>query len=36
MYLSQKNWDAVADKEFNAMDKEAQEQWLDLRRRLGV
>jgi hypothetical protein len=31
-----KNWDIIADKEYRAMDKEAQEQWADLRHRLGV
>ena len=34
--MKQKNWDKVADKEFKAMDKDAQAQWADLRRRLGV
>jgi hypothetical protein len=31
-----KYWDQVADKEFKAMDKDAQAQWADLRHRLGV
>lgn len=34
--MSQKNWEKIADKEFKAMDKEAQEQWAELRRRLRV
>ena len=34
--MAQKNWDKVADREFKAMDKDAQEQWADLRRRLRV
>jgi hypothetical protein len=31
-----KNWDKIATQEFQAMDKDAQAQWLELRRRLGV
>jgi hypothetical protein len=34
--MTTKNWDIIADKEYKAMDKEAQEQWADLRHRLGV
>lgn len=34
--MSRKNWNKVADKEFQAMDKEAQEQWAELRHRLGL
>lgn len=34
--MPQKNWDQIADKEFKAMDKDAQEQWAELRQRLGV
>lgn len=34
--MPRKNWDKVADKEFNDMDAESQAQWMDLRRRLGV
>lgn len=30
------NWKEIADKEFKAMDKDAQDQWADLRHRLGV
>lgn len=35
-YMKNQNWDEIADKEFNAMDKEAQQQWAELRKRLGV
>jgi len=31
-----KDWDAIATKEFKSMDKDAQEEWEELRRRLGV
>jgi hypothetical protein len=34
--MSSKDWNKIADKEYNAMDKDAQEQWADLRHRLGV
>jgi len=34
--MSRKNWDKIADKEFKAMDTEAQEQWAELRHRLGL
>lgn len=34
--MPRKNWDKVAQQEFNAMDPEAQAQWQDLRRRLGL
>lgn len=34
--MSRTNWDKVADKEFYAMDHEAQEQWAELRNRLRV
>ena len=30
------NWDEVADREFAAMDRDTQAQWIDLRHRLGV
>ena len=33
---SKKNWNKIAEKEFKAMDNEAQAQWADLRHRLGV
>lgn len=31
-----KDWEKIADKEFKEMDSESQEQWAELRRRLGV
>lgn len=34
--MPRKDWDKVADKEFNEMDADSQAQWMDLRRRLGV
>jgi hypothetical protein len=34
--MARKNWNKVADKEFRGMDKQAQEQWAELRRRLHV
>ena len=34
--MKQQDWDKIATKEFQAMDKDAQAQWIDLRRRLGV
>jgi hypothetical protein len=34
--MTQKHWDKVADKEYKAMDADAQAQWADLRHRLGV
>jgi hypothetical protein len=34
--MPQKDWDQIATKEFKAMDKDTQEQWAELRRRLGV
>jgi hypothetical protein len=34
--MKKKKWDKIADKEFRAMDAEAQAQWADLRHRLGV
>lgn len=34
--MGKKNWDKIADKEFKAMDKESQEQWADLRRRMHI
>lgn len=34
--MAKKNWDKVADKEFKSMDKDAQEQWAELRHRLGL
>lgn len=34
--FSQKHWDKVAEKEFKAMDSEAQAQWAELRNRLHL
>jgi hypothetical protein len=34
--MSRKNWDKIADTEFNAMDKDTQAQWAELRHRLGL
>lgn len=34
--MARKNWDKVANRQFESMDKDAQEQWAELRRRLGV
>lgn len=34
--MPQKNWDKIADAEFNAMDADSQKQWSELRRRLSV
>lgn len=34
--MPRKNWDKVADREFEDMDAETQAQWADLRRRLSV
>lgn len=34
--MSHKDWDTIADKEFHAMDRDAQEQWAELRHRLGI
>ena len=32
--MARKNWRKIADDEFNAMDKEAQAQWQELRDRI--
>ena len=34
--MPRKDWDKIADNEFFGMDEDAQAQWADLRRRLGV
>lgn len=31
--MARKNWQKIADKEFETMDKDAQEQWQELRDR---
>lgn len=33
--MSQKDWNKIADREYLAMDKDAQEQWAELRHRTG-
>jgi len=34
--MPKKNWDKIADQEYNEMDPDAQKQWADLRQRVGV
>jgi hypothetical protein len=34
--MAHKDWDQIATREFQAMDKDAQAQWIELRRRLHV
>jgi hypothetical protein len=34
--MPRKNWDKIADQEFEEMDAESREQWAELRRRLGT
>ncbi len=34
--MKQTDWDKIATREFQAMDKDAQAQWSELRRRLHV
>lgn len=32
--MARKNWDKIADKEFESLDREWQEDWSDLRNRI--
>ncbi len=34
--MPRKDWDKIADAEFNEMDNESKQQWAELRRRLGL
>jgi hypothetical protein len=34
--MPSKDWNKIADQEFEAMDQDSQKQWMELRRRLHV